>query len=230
MEIWRDIIEHDGYQVSNLGRVRRNDRWVKARSGRTTLLKGKILNGKTNRDGYREVHIMNHGESVHRLVAKAFLENNNNYPQVNHLDENKQNNKVENLEWCTQKHNNQHGTRLQRIRCFMTYSITAVSVSSDEQKSYASIIDAAEGDKTIATYIGDACKTGRPYGGYFWKASRSTQKRAVIQKDLQGNSLQEFGSIAQAAILTGVNEHSIARVCRGVCKTGGGYSWEYLHA
>ena len=110
-EIWRDIKGYEGlYQVSNLGRVKSlNYNHTK---------KEKILN-LANSKGYLHVTLYKNSKykiyKVHRLVAIHFIENPNSYSQVNHKDENKQNNKVENLEWCTQEYNNNYGTRTQRF-------------------------------------------------------------------------------------------------------------------
>lgn len=108
MEIWKDCKGYEGkYQVSNLGRV-----WsVKGQK----YLKGTILPS-----GYVHVHLTTPNgkrkkERLHRLVAIAFLDNPNNLPQVNHKDENKLNNCVDNLEWCNAKYNANYGTRNQRI-------------------------------------------------------------------------------------------------------------------
>lgn len=80
--------------------------------------KSKIL--KTfDHNGYTRVRItIENGQKVigvHRLVALAFVKNNNNYPEVNHIDENKSNNYYKNLEWVTHKENSNHGTRGERI-------------------------------------------------------------------------------------------------------------------
>ncbi len=99
-EIWKDIKGYEGfYQVSNLGRVRSLPR---------PQTKGGIL--KPNiRNGYEAVILCVEGNirniSVHRLVAKAFIENPKGYKIVNHIDENKLNNNASNLEWCTQSQN-----------------------------------------------------------------------------------------------------------------------------
>lgn len=88
---------------------------------------GIITNKKTGRQlkqrekkGYMEVNIYNKGKRktmlVHRLVAQAFIPNPSNLPQVNHKDENPRNNNVDNLEWCTQKYNNNYGTYKERAR------------------------------------------------------------------------------------------------------------------
>ena len=102
MEEWRAVPGYEGlYEVSNIGNVR-NVR-------RNTLLRLT----KTN-NGYIRVGLCKNGIKtgfqVHRLVAQAFIPNPNNLPQVNHLDENKTNNNVDNLEWCTAKYNLSYGT------------------------------------------------------------------------------------------------------------------------
>lgn len=124
-EIWKDIENFEGlYQISNLGRVRSVDRVVH------------ILDPKSNREynrhfpecikstnldtkGYVMVTLKKDGKTsryrIHRLVAKAFIPNPNNLPQVNHKDENKENNCMSNLEWCTNDYNGTYGTRILRI-------------------------------------------------------------------------------------------------------------------
>ena len=99
-EIWKEI-EISGYFISNLGRL-------KGRSG-------KILNTQINHNGYKIINLHPNGKSdkskcvrIHRLVAQAFISNPENKPFVNHIDGNKQNNVVTNLEWCTAKENTIH--------------------------------------------------------------------------------------------------------------------------
>ena len=102
-EVWKDIEGYEGlYQVSTLGRVKNS------RSGR-------ILKGGKHKAGYHQVILCKNGKVkyylVHRLVAQAFIPNPQNKPQVNHIDEDKENNYVENLEWVTIKENLNYGTR-----------------------------------------------------------------------------------------------------------------------
>lgn len=109
-EIWKDVVGFEGYyQVSNLGRVRSVDRIVKGSFGSLQNKRSVILSSAINTAGYYSVALTRNANSksyrVHRLVAEAFLPNPNNLPIINHKDENKLNNSVENLEWCTYSYN-----------------------------------------------------------------------------------------------------------------------------
>ena len=114
-EIWKDIKGYEGfYQVSNLGRVKS----LKRVARNNHRVRERILKTYIDKDGYIKCCLCKEGKRkplmVHRLVAKAFIPNVNNYPVVNHKDEVKDNNKVENLEWCTHKYNVNYGTSNKR--------------------------------------------------------------------------------------------------------------------
>ena len=93
-EVWKDIPTAKEYQISNMGRVRKRRHFL-----RLTL----------NDNGYLRVSLNGKPAYVHRLVAKAFIPNPHHYPDVNHKDEDKQNDQVNNLEWCTSQYNNRYG-------------------------------------------------------------------------------------------------------------------------
>lgn len=122
-EIWKDVNGlEQWYEVSNKGRIRRKDRIVKSGKGWHREIKSDILKMRTHVSGYKTVHLrvneIGYNRStvrVHRLVAEAFVPNPNNYPCVNHKDENKANNNADNLEWCTIAMNNSYGTRPERV-------------------------------------------------------------------------------------------------------------------
>ena len=108
-EYWKPVVGYEGlYMVSNWGRVKS-----------IKFGKERILKPGTNNYGYLLVMLCKDGKikgfTVHRLVAEAFLPNPHNYPCVNHKDENKQNNNVSNLEWCSAQYNNTYGTRIERV-------------------------------------------------------------------------------------------------------------------
>ena len=119
-EIRKPVKGFEGYyEVSNLGRVRSIDRVVvDTVRNCERLLKGKVLIQKDNGNGYKNVMFCKehklYNKYVHRLVAEIFLPNPDNLPQVNHKDEDKSNNRVDNLEWCTSFYNNEYDTRKKR--------------------------------------------------------------------------------------------------------------------
>lgn len=107
-EIWKDIKGFESfYQVSNLGNVKSLDRYILYSNGTRHFHSGKILTPTLNKYGYYYVHLKKEGSNkkiyVHRLVAQAFIPNKNNKEEVNHIDCNPANNKVDNLEWVTHK-------------------------------------------------------------------------------------------------------------------------------
>ena len=112
-EIWKEIPGYEGYfEVSNLGNFRSLDRIIKYRDNKTRNYPGKPLKVEQIRDGYQRIVLMK--DSIkkrymcHRLVALTFIENPNNLPQVNHKDGIRNNNCINNLEWCTQSENERH--------------------------------------------------------------------------------------------------------------------------
>ncbi len=109
-EDWKKI--NDGYEVSNLGMVRSVDRMAKHSCGGYARRKGIVLKQGTDSDGYRIVRIYKLTQKVHRLVAKAFIPNPKNHPQVNHINGIKHDNRTMNLEWCDQSHNLKHAFKL----------------------------------------------------------------------------------------------------------------------
>ena len=117
LETWKDIAGYEGlYQVSDFGDVRSLNY---LHTGQMRVLKPV----KNRKNGYLRVRLYKEGKAkfhyVHRLIITTFIENPNNLPEINHIDENKENNKVcsgmVNLEWCSHVYNINHGTRNERI-------------------------------------------------------------------------------------------------------------------
>lgn len=121
-EEWRDIQGYEGlYQVSNLGRVKSLAREMSESHKGTPYTRHypeRILSEGNDGAGYKLCWLSKNGKGksirVHRLVALAFIPNPNNLRYVNHRDENKANNNVENLEWCTPVYNANYGTAIER--------------------------------------------------------------------------------------------------------------------
>lgn len=195
-EIWKDVVGYEGlYQVSNLGRVKSLgfDKWHKGRvikphfDGLKHYLFVQLHKNKTSKK-----------INVHRLVAKAFIPNPNNLPQVNHKDENKTNNNASNLEWCTNEYNINYNNG-----SAMKKAIKTRYERYDVKKLVA---------KTKATKI---------------KNGSFSAEIPVNQFTWSGDFVARYVSATKANKKTGVQMHVISRCCRGIYKQGGGFIWVY---
>ena len=127
-EIWKDIKGYEGlYQVSNLGRVKR-------------ITTGRVLKPLKHANGYLMVKLSKNSivytKTVHRLVAEAFIPNPEHKSEINHIDENKTNNNVSNLEWMTRTENINHGTRTERMSKTQSIPIIAINIKTGESKEF----------------------------------------------------------------------------------------------
>lgn len=168
IETWKDIIGYEGlYKVSDWGRIK--SLYNYKRNG-TDILKPKI------KRGYYQIGLRKNGKrkwfAVHRLVAQAFIANTNNYPCVNHKDENKLNNCVDNLEWCTVGYNNTYNNRISRVVEKTSIAVMQYSREGEFIKEYTSISEAARENKIYPGTISGCCRHKKGFytrGGYIWK-------------------------------------------------------------
>lgn len=182
-EVWKDVMGYEGYyQVSNQGRVRSLDRVVSDTIGRKRHIKGKLLHPKVNvKSGYLMVNLRGKDCYMHRLVAQAFLPNPDNLPQVNHKDETRDNNCVDNLEWCNIAYNHDYGTRTLRESNTKSKSVQQFSLEGKLLATYKNASEACRitgiNRRTIQmvaskyTYINKYGKEVRylTAGGYKWR-------------------------------------------------------------
>ena len=134
-EIWGDIIGYENlYKVSTEGNIK-------------SIRSNKILSLDTSQNGYKRVSLYKNKTIkhylVHRLVAQAFIPNPDNLPCVNHKDEDKSNNCVSNLEWCTVAYNNNYGTRLERVAKFWSKPVLQLSLEGDLIREWESAHEVA---------------------------------------------------------------------------------------
>lgn len=179
IEIWKDIKGYEGlYQVSNLGNVKSLDRTVyqKNKFGKMQkhIYKGRQLKRQIQKNGYEVVNLYKNKKMtkklVHRLVAIAFLERQNNKDYINHKDNNRANNKLENLEWCTQSSNLYHAyTYGNKIAPHMR-KIIQISCKGKTLNTFESIKTAERITGIKASNISKCCRNLRSKaGGFKWK-------------------------------------------------------------
>lgn len=161
-EVWKDIEGYEGlYQVSNLGRVKR-------------VTTGRILKGMVSGSGYIQVDLSKQGATskklIHRLAAQAFIPNPENKLEVNHIDEDKTNNKVDNLEWATRQENNNHGTHNEKVSKSNSIPIIATHIKSEDSKEFYGASECARQLGLSQSHISEVLKGKRKtVGGFTFK-------------------------------------------------------------
>lgn len=178
-EIWKPVKDfEDKYQISTFGRLK-------------NIQTNHILKMTNQYGGYFAITLYNNKRKrttrIHRIVAETFIPNVNNYKEVNHIDGNKQNNCVENLEWCDRKHNQNHALKIglsnmnclnnyNKNKCYKKYGlITQYNKNGDKIQSFYSVKIASKKTGVCARNILQ-CINNEPKrktaGGYIWKCEK----------------------------------------------------------
>ena len=168
-KLWKEIPGTDGkYLISTAGEVMAISRRVKfGHVYRWT--KTKLLTPRDNGKGYLELEFLGKHHYIHRLVAEAFIQNPHNFPCINHKDENKENNSVENLEWCDYSYNTNYGTRTKRAK-EKRFGDRFVVINLDTGEVYQTPKDASRATGIHNDSISRVCKgKSKTAGGYRWR-------------------------------------------------------------
>lgn len=174
MEIWKNIKGCEGlYQVSSNGKIKSLGRKAVSNHNNLRPVSEKILCQTTNKYGYKNCFLSKDGKTkvflVHRLVADAFIPNPYNLPMVNHKNENKADNRVENLEWCNATYNVNTGTRNKRVATKLSKPVIQTDLDNNVIKEYRSIRYAARKTNINLSSIISVCQGRRKTaGGYKW--------------------------------------------------------------
>ena len=225
-EEWKKVKDFD-YEVSNLGNLRR-------------INSKKLRKLQIDKDGYNIITIWRNGKSylkrINRLVAEAFISNPNNLPIVNHKYENKQNNNVDNLEWCTVKYNNIYSK---------ARPIVQLDLNGNFICEYSSIKDAEIKTGFSSSHIQDCCNKEKIHSKTFknfqwlYKEDYNCNKnykisnpmpnrgRKVAQYNLNGDLLNVYEKLARVSDNRSYNAN-VAKCCRGSLETAYGFKWKYI--
>ena len=174
-EEWRDVVGYEGlYQVSDQGRVKSLERKIPHWRGGERIQKERILKPIDDGRGYLRVDLYAGGKrkrfKVHRLVCQAFHENPGNKPQVNHINEDKTDNRACNLEWSTRIENCNHGTRNERSAKALSKSIGQYTRDGELVKIWPSVSAA---QRQTGFSRGNICQAAngkfKQVYGFIWK-------------------------------------------------------------
>lgn len=189
---WRTVVEYERYEVNQFGDIRHKQR-------------KHVLSPRPNAAGYLYVafNIEGHRKNfaVHRIVANAFIPNPNNYSEVNHIDSNKTNNCVENLEWVDSSQNKKHAYQKQENKTCRGKMVEQYSLQDEYIRTFNSVSEAAQFLGCSVGAISNCClgrtKTSQ---GYKWKyAEGSTTKYSRKPSESVQSSLQKDEDIVSTS-------------------------------
>ena len=185
-EEWRDVKGYEGlFQISNLGRVKSLDRIVNRPIKGNYQIKGRILKQQLNNKGYYSLELNVDGKRkkylVHRLVAETFIPNPNNYPIINHKDENPKNNNADNLEWCDYSYNVNYGTANERRAKTLSIIVHQYNFNGDLINIWNSASQIQNELGYFATAIRECCRGTRKQAyNYIWKNEGDTFNKQLL--------------------------------------------------
>lgn len=161
VETFVEIEGFENYEVSNLGRVR-------------NIKSGIMLKPWITKDGYLRHCLYKHNKQkklfLHRIIATTFIDNPEGKPCVNHIDENKLNNDLSNLEWCTERENAVHGTRIKRIAEKLSKKVIQLDLNDNVLKEFESMHQAERETGVSVSSISNCCNGRRKSaGGFKWR-------------------------------------------------------------
>ena len=228
LEEYKDEKYLNGYRyyVSNLGNVKNNA--------------NEVLKQRKNKDGYMQINLYKDGKYkthlVHRLVLETFKANPNKKSQVNHINEDKTDNRLNNLEWATPAENNAHGTKIERTSNANKIKVKCIELDKvfDSAQDAALWLNKINGRSSIT-----ACCKGRQKSafGYTWKyvnpkdqiTVRTSNANKIKVKCIELDKV--FDSAQDAALwLNKINgRSSITACCKGRQKSAFGYTWKYVN-
>ena len=228
-ELWKEIRFTDGqYYISNKGRVKSK---YYIRNGRK-IFKDYIISPTKITQGYYKISIKFINEStiklvsIHRLVAEAFILNPNNYPCVNHKDEDKSNNCADNLEWCTEAYNNSYGTRLERVSQAQSKPITRFDLEGNFIANYPSASHAAKLLNYERRAIDRAVigKSKISYGS-IWKETKPEYKPGYkLPKDEIDVPLSSLSNQPKTLCIYDLKSNQLIKECKSLYEAS-----EFLH-
>ena len=173
--MWKVLNKYPHYSIDECGKVKRNSSTNKDSLGRVINYKERELKIQLDKDGYQVVTLVYGLEKpkvckVHRLVAETFIPNPDNLPCVNHKDEDKTNNSVDNLEWCTYQYNNSYNDKGKRISATKSIPVYQFDLNGNLIKEWKSMKEAGKSLGIDEANISAACSGKlKTYKGFIWK-------------------------------------------------------------
>lgn len=231
--MWKKFIyegQETDYSVSTEGEVRKDTtNYILSQSSQQDYkFVGLIINGKQKR------------MRVHRMVALTFIDNPDNKPYVNHINGNRSDNNVENLEWVTPSENTQHAVNTGLFKSGRTRAVIQYNLNGEQMATFESATEAARQTGGSQSKITMCCRRQRDsandYQWRYYDDIQDVQKiekkfitgKKVAQCDEEGNILKIYSSFREAARAVNGTSSAISRVCSGTNIRHKGYKWKLV--